>query len=116
MDTQTVLDRHLAAFGAADVEAVLADYADDAVMLTADAALKGKQALRTMFGDLFDGLFKPGTYGFGMDSLRVESDVAQIIWHASCAAANIPLGTDTFVVRGGKIVAHTFAAKLEPTG
>jgi hypothetical protein len=69
-----------------------------------------------MFGDLFDGLFKPGTYGFGMDSMRVEGDVAHLVWHASCAAANIPLGTDTFVVRGGKIVAHTFTAKLEPTG
>ena len=110
-----MLDHHLAAFGAGDVDRALEDYADDAVVLSADGAVKGRQALRAMFTGLFAGLFKPGTYEFGMDSIRVEGDVAQIVWHAECAAASIPLGTDTFVVRGGKIVAHTYAAKIDPT-
>jgi hypothetical protein len=30
------------------------------------------------------------------------------------AAANIVLGTDTFIVKVGKIVVQTFAAKVEP--
>jgi ketosteroid isomerase-like protein len=116
MDTQAVLDHHLSAFGAGDVDGTLADYADDAVVLSADAALKGRPALRAMFTELFAGLFKPGTYEFGMDSKRVEGAVAQIVWHARCASANIPLGTDTIVVREGKIVAHTYAAKIDPAG
>jgi uncharacterized protein (TIGR02246 family) len=116
MDTQAVLDHHLAAFVAGDADEVLKDYTDDSVMLTPEATVKGRQALHAMFSEVFAGLFKPGTYEFGMDSTRVEGDVAYIVWHATCASANIPLGTDTYVVRDGKIAAQTFTAKIDPTG
>jgi hypothetical protein len=36
------------------------------------------------------------------------------VWHARCASADVVLGTDTYVVRDGKIVTHTFAAKIDP--
>ncbi len=44
---------------------------------------------------------------FTMVRQDVEGDVAYIVWAAGDFA---PLGTDTFVIRGGKIVLQTFAA------
>jgi uncharacterized protein (TIGR02246 family) len=114
METRAVLDHHLAAFGAGDADEVLKDYADEAVLLTADATIKGREALRAAFAGFFSGLFKPGTYTFTMDAARVEGDVAFIVWRARCASADVALAADTFVVRDGKIVAQTFAGKIDP--
>jgi len=116
MDTQTVLDRHLAAFGTGDTEEVLKDYTEDSVLLTPEATVKGLQGIRAVFDEFFAGMFKPGTYEFGMDGVQVAGEVALIAWHATCSAVHLPHAVDTFVIRDGKIVAQTFAAKVDPTG
>jgi hypothetical protein len=59
-------------------------------------------------------LFAPGTFDFVMDASHIEGDVAYILWHADCASAVVALGTDTFVVRDGKIAVQTFAVKIDP--
>jgi uncharacterized protein (TIGR02246 family) len=114
MDTKAVLDHHLAAFSAGSVDEVLKDYTDDSVLITPDAVIKGREAIRAAFSTMFSGLFKPGTYDFTMDAVHVEGDVAYIAWRASCATADVALGTDTFVVRNSKIIAQTFTAKIDP--
>ena len=48
-----------------------------------------------------------------MDTLQVADDIAYIVWHANCASADIVFGTDTFLIRDGKIAVQTFAAKIE---
>src|SRR3954464_6079561 len=113
-DTRTVVDRHLAAFGAGDVEASLKDYSDDAVFVRPDGAYTGHDALRAMFTELFSGLFKPGTYEMGLDGMQVAGPAALMVWHADCAAVTVSGAVDTFVVRDGKIIAHTFAGKIDP--
>ena len=44
-------------------------------------------------------------------SLRVDGGLAYITWSAG---DSIPLGTDTFVVYGGRIVSQTFAMHALP--
>jgi len=44
---------------------------------------------------------------------HLEGDVAFILWSAGAA---IPFGSDTFVVRGGKIIAQTGAVLIAPQG
>jgi len=114
MPTQAVLDHHLAAFAAGDVDGILDDYTDASVLITPDGTTRGRDALRTAFNGFFSGLFAPGTYDFVMDASHVEGEVAYIVWHANCASAEVALGTDTFVVRDGKIAVQTFAAKINP--
>src|SRR5947209_37250 len=114
MDTKAVMDHQSAAFGAGSADEVLKDFADDAVMILPDGVHRGRAAIHAVYSDLFSGLFKPGTFDFTMDAEYIEGEVAYIAWRASCATAEIPLGTDTFVVRNGKIVAQTFAAKINP--
>ena len=52
-----------------------------------------------------------GIERFELRSLHVEGDLAYITWNVG---SDIPLGTDTFVVDDGKIVAQTFAMYAPP--
>ena len=114
MDTKSVLDHHLAAIMSGDTTMVLDDYTDESVLMTANGTVRGLEALRATFDGFFAGLFAPGTFEFTMDQADVCGDVAFIAWHADCAAGKVRLGTDTFVVRDGKIAVQTFAAAIDP--
>ena len=114
MATKDVLDHHLAAFGAGDVDEILKDYTDDSVLMTPGGTIRGREALREAFVGIFAGLFAPGTYDFTMDAVHVEGEVAYTVWHAACASADVTLGTDTFVVRDGKIAVQTYTPKIDP--
>jgi hypothetical protein len=63
---------------------------------------------------MFAGRFKPGTYEFTLDAEQAVGDIAYILWRANCAAEEVTLGTDTFVVRNSKIVAQTYTAAIKP--
>lgn len=114
MDTREVLTHHDEAFAAGDADEVAKDYAVDAVLMTADGPIRGQDAIHQAFLGFFSGVFAPGTYNITRDVTHVEGDVAFTIWHASCAGVEIPLGTETYVIRSGNIVAQTFAGKFEP--
>jgi ketosteroid isomerase-like protein len=105
--TETVVRHHLQAFVEQQgLDAILADYADDACFLSEGRAYCGKPAIREFF-DGFIAALPPRAFGeFALRSLRVQGDVAYITWSAG---PELPLGTDTFVVRQGQIVSQTFA-------
>jgi ketosteroid isomerase-like protein len=46
---QDVFDAHFAAVARGDVDAVLADYSTDAVVMTVDTVLQGHEAIRSFF-------------------------------------------------------------------
>jgi ketosteroid isomerase-like protein len=111
MDTRAVLEHHLAAMDAGDLEEVLKDYTEASVLLTVDGVFAGLEALRGFFQADLAGSDPSAT--FAVDVIRISGDVAFIVWHGSGATSEIPLGTDTFVVRDGKIVTQTVAARVE---
>ncbi len=113
MSTEDVLNHHLASFGAGDVDATMEDYTDDSVLILPDATLTGLSTIRAAFTDFYEGLFKPGTYEFTMDRTEVSGDTGYILWHSTNVGADVKLGTDTFVIRDGKIPVQTFAALIE---
>ena len=113
MSTQDVLDHHLQSFGSGDIDETMKDYTDDSVLMTADGRLTGKAAIREAFEGFYSGLFKPGTYEFTMDAMDVEGEIAFIAWHSTNDGAEVPLGTDTLLIRDGKISIQTFAAKVD---
>ena len=84
------------------------------MLITQSAVLRGPEAIRKAFEGYVAGLFKPGTYEIKFDTLSVEGEIAYVTWHAKCASADIALGTDTFLVKDGKIAVQTFAAKIDP--
>jgi ketosteroid isomerase-like protein len=111
--TSDVLDNHLKCFGENDLDGVLADYSSDVVLFIPDGPLKGSDAIKPFFQAIFSEFAKPGA-SFSMRQRYVEGDYAYILWSAETADNSYEAATDTFVVRNGKIVAQSFAAKITP--
>jgi hypothetical protein len=110
--TEVVVNRHLQAFGAGDLDDILADYADDARLFTPFGMVRPED-LADLFKRLFAEFGKPGTT-FDLKYQVVEGDIGFIVWSAETADNEYEFATDTFVVRNGKIASHTFAAKIRP--
>ena len=113
--TREILDRHLKCFGEGNLDGILADYAATAVLFMPDGPLKGTDAMRPVFKAIFAEFGKPGA-AFAMKHLSVDGEHAYILWTAETADNVYEMGTDTFVVRDGKIVAQSFAGKITPKG
>jgi ketosteroid isomerase-like protein len=113
--TKEILDHHLKCFGEGNLEGILSDYAPAAVLFTPDGPLKGIGDIRPLFEAMFAEFGKPGA-AFAMKQLSVDGDHAYIVWTAETADNVYEMGTDTFVVRDGKIVAQSFAGKITPKG
>ncbi len=86
--------------------AILSDYDDEACFLSEDKTYCGKREIQEFFEHFMAALPPQAISRFALRSLRVAGDVAYITWNVG---EELPLGTDTFVVRQGKIVSQTFA-------
>jgi ketosteroid isomerase-like protein len=111
--TTDVINHHLKAFGEHDLKGVLSDYAPGVVFFTQNGPLKGVDAIRSLFQALIREFAKPGSK-FNMKQQSVEGNHAYILWTAETADNVYELGTDTFVVHNGKIVAQSFTGKITP--
>jgi ketosteroid isomerase-like protein len=111
--TKDIINHHLQAFAEHDIKGVLSDYAPGVVFFTQNGPLKGVDAIRPLFQGMFAEFAKPGAT-FTMKQQLVEGDHAYILWSAETADNVYELGTDTFVVRDGKIVAQSFTGKITP--
>src|SRR4030095_9198100 len=111
--TQDVLTHHLACFGKGDLEGIMADYTPASRVFTPNGVLHGPGAIRQLFVTLSAESAKRG---MSCEMLRqdIDGDTAYIVWKAETADNRYELGTDTFVVKDGKIVTQTFAGKISP--
>ena len=109
--TKDVLDHHLNCFNEGDLEGILSDYAQGAVLFTPDGPLRGADAIRPLFQAMVAEFAKPGA-SFSLKQQFVEGDYAYILWTAETADNVYEVGTDTFVVRDGKIMAQSFTGKI----
>jgi ketosteroid isomerase-like protein len=111
--TKEVIDHHLKAFGELDLHGVLSDYAPGVVFFTPQGPLRGPEAIRPLFEAMLAEFAKPGA-AFTMKQKFVEGDYAYILWNAETADNVYELGTDTFQVQHGKIIAQSFTGKITP--
>ena len=111
--TQEILDHHLKCFVGVDLDGIIADSASDAILFTPSGTLKGRDAIHGLFQALFAEFSKPG-FTAAVDKQSVEGEYAYILWHAQSVDKIYAAATDTFVVRGGKIIAQSFAATITP--
>ena len=105
MSTEDTLGHHLQAFSEG-VDAIMEDYTSESVLFTPDGALKGLDSIRGFFHGFLTS--SPPELLRAMTLVRkdIHGEVAYILWNAE---PYIPLASDTFVVRGGKILAQSFA-------
>lgn len=111
--TKDVVNHHLKCFGEGDLLGILSDYATNAVVFTPNGPLKELDAIRTFYGQVFAEFARPGTT-FSLKLQSVEGDYAYLLWSAETADNVYEVGTDTFVVRDGKIALQSFAWKMTP--
>ncbi len=106
LSTEGVIQNHLQA-AREGVDAVMQDFAEDSILVTPDATYRGPAEIRRFFtgllGDLPAGFFD----AFKLNRQEVIGDVGYILWESK---PWLPLVTDTFVIRDGKIRLQTFAA------
>jgi ketosteroid isomerase-like protein len=98
-DTMRVLERHGAAAAANDLEAIMADYAEDAVLISPRHGVLRGAEIRTFFERPSD------MTGFEVITLLIDQEVAFFTWKTDA----VPFGSDTFVVRDGRIAVQTVA-------
>jgi len=102
---------HVSAFRDNDLDGVMSDYTDESVLITADATYAGRTQIREFFAGLIPQFPKHGT-PFELDKLIIHQGVAFIVWHADTPTLQVPLGSDTFVFKDGKIHRQTFVGQL----
>ena len=119
MSTKEVLERHLKCLSAGDLAGFLAEYAPDAVVFRpvgfagAGGIAKGFAEFRPAFSALFKEFARSGTR-FEIRQQAIEGDYACIIWEAETEENIYELGSDTYVIKEGKIIFQSFAGKIVP--
>ena len=99
--TEEALHKHLQAFGSGDVEAIMADYDEDAVFITPERTRRGRPEIR-LFVESLVADFPLGS-ALEVSQQIIEGEIAYIVWSGESEKLKIPFATDTFVVREGKI-------------
>ena len=105
---ETVVSHHMSAIGSGKVDEVMNDYADNAIMISPNGVVKGKQAIR----GVFDMMIKPGPSAMAPIEMKTqvfEGEFGYITWVQNAGKPGEQKGSDTFVLRNGKIVLQTVA-------
>ena len=108
--TINVINKHLHAFMTNQgVEAIVSDYQQDAILYGPDKVYRGVDEIRGFFKGFLGSLPENGLQLFRMRAQEANGEVGYIVWSVGDV---IPLGTDTFVIKNGKIVQQTYAAYI----
>jgi hypothetical protein len=107
---QQIFQHHAEALGAEDLDAVVADYGDDAVFMTPAGVQRGKDGIRRAFAKLFSEIPKAK---WKLPTELYENDVLLLEWTADSAETMIADGIDTFVFKDGFIRAQTVRYTLQ---
>jgi len=93
-DVLNVFNRHVASFLAGDLDAVVDDFATQAVVVTPAGVYEAQERIRALHRELLDefGVIASGdSPGFAVDVLQVRHDTLFITWHARVAKSNLQL-------------------------
>ena len=108
---QEVFAHHGRALAAGDLDEIVADYSDDAVVITSVCVARGKDGIRKAFAKLLDDL--PNAQ-WDLKNQIFDGDVLFLEWAADSAVNCVDDGVDTFVFRDGTIWAQTIRYTPHP--
>ncbi len=107
---QEIFQHHAEVLIAGDIDGIVADYADDAVLITPAGVQRGKDGVRAAFTNLLGDL--PNA-DWEVPTQIFEGDVLFIEWSAKAANSYADDGIDTFVFRDGEIAVQTVRYTLQ---
>ena len=109
---QEVFEHHAEALGEGDLDAIVEDYCDDAVLITPSGVKRGKDGIREAFTQL---LADVPNADWALPTQIYDGDVLFLEWTARAAATKVEDGIDTFIFRDGQIRLQTVRYTLQHT-
>jgi ketosteroid isomerase-like protein len=109
---QEVFQHHAEVLIAGDIDGIVSDYSDDAILITPAGTLHGKDGVRQGFEKLLSDL--PNAE-WDVPTQIFEGDVLFIEWNATSKSTKVEDGIDTFVFRDGLIRVQTVRYTLQNT-
>ena len=107
-----VVAHHIQAAAASDLDAVMSDFADDAILMTPAVTLQGKAAIRANFQAMW--AVPGGPPKFDSTQLKSEGEVGYIQWVMNPGKPDAAVGRDAVVVRHGRIALQAVFIGAEP--
>ncbi|RYH07665.1 nuclear transport factor 2 family protein [Tropicimonas sp. IMCC6043] len=104
---------HLRAFGALDIDALLATYSDDAEVVTPARVFTGPAEIREFLEPLVAEFSQDGI-SMETETIMIGNDTGFVVWHAESPDNVYDYAAETYFVDDGKIVSHSYAAKVTP--
>lgn len=113
MTTRTpeeVFAHHGQALGAEDLEDIVADYAEDAILIVQKQVYRGKDGARQVFTQLLADVPQAQ---WELDTVFAD-DVLYLEWQASGGGRKIENAIDTFIFQDGMIRVQTVVYTVQP--
>ncbi len=110
---QEIFQHHATALMAGDIDEIVADYTDDALFITPNGVLRGKEGVRQGFTTLLSEL--PDAK-WDVPLQTFEGDVLFITWSAVSERSRATDGVDTFIFTDEGIRVQTVRYTVESTG
>ena len=107
--TDAVWSHHIAAWNERDLTKLVADYDEQSVVVVNHHVFRGQAGVRKAFTQLFK-IFDDGQNN--LDAPTVLDGTVYITWHFAPTGRETLFGSDTFVIRDGKIALQTIASPL----
>jgi hypothetical protein len=110
---QEVFAHHGQALAAGDLDEIVADYANDSVLITPSGIARGKDGIRKVFAKL---LADVPNATWDLKTQLFDDEVLFLEWAADSTVNRVDDGVDTFVFRDGMIRAQTVRYTPKPKG
>ena len=108
---EEVFQHHGEALAGANLDGIVADYADDAIFITPDGIKRGKDGVREGFVQLLSDV--PDAE-WELKTVLFQDDILLLEWKAESENVKVDDGIDTFVFRDGMIRVQTLRYTVAP--
>jgi hypothetical protein len=105
-ETQAFSDARLAAFAKGDIEALLAQYSEDAVIIAPDGIHDTPEARRAFITAVIGAMGRPDLK-FEMLKAEAAGDLLHYVWKAETGTVDFGTGVETYLIRDGKAIYQT---------
>src|SRR4030042_512558 len=106
--TESVLQHHVQALLARDLDEILKDYCEQSVLCTPMGTAKGLKSIRESFVSALRMLTPEALGNMKSTKQDINGEYAYVVW---TALPTVKLGSDTFHVHNGVIMLQTFVGQ-----
>jgi ketosteroid isomerase-like protein len=107
---EEVFAHHGQALGGEDLEAIVADYSEDAILVVQKQVYRGRDGARQVFTQLLSDVPQAE---WELDTVFVN-DVLYLEWKATGGGRQVEDGIDTFIFQDGMIRVQTVVYTVHP--